>query len=69
MLFLSTGGSLTVFLTPQFTFLRSGQEVVHQYFCFALLSHKQRKQGNLVYLLCWPSRKLTIFKSTQVFQL
>ena len=64
MLFLSTSGSLITFLPPQFRLLHSSQETVHQCFCFALLS-----QGYLVYPLCWPSRKLTIFKSIQIFQL
>ena len=67
--FLSTSGSCTMLGSPGLRSDLGGQFFSIQYFSRALISHIQRKQRYFVYPCCWPRRKDTILRSTQMIQL
>ena len=67
--FLSKSGWCTILGSPGLRSGLGGQFLSTQCFSRALLSHIQRKQGYFVYPRCWPRRKDTILRSTQMIQL
>ena len=70
ILFLSTSGSCRMSIgSPGLRLDLGGQFISTQCFYRALLSHMHRKQGYFVYPRCWPRRKATILRSTQMIQL
>ena len=68
ILYLLTIGSWMTFGMPALRVSRFGHSFWVQWFLRSRLSHMQRKHGNLVKPFCWPSKKLTIFRSTHMIQ-
>ena len=69
VLSLVTRGSFIMFLSPALSVIRGSQYFLTQWLVLSRLSHIHKKHGCFVYPDCCPSRKFTIFRSTQIFQL
>ena len=69
ILSLGTRGSIIMFLSPALSVIRGSQSFLTQWLTLLRLSHIHKKHGYFVYPNCCPSRKFTIFRSTQIFQL
>ena len=74
--FICRGGSIILFqgfiyyvFLSRFEFIRGSQSFLTQWLALSRLSHIHKKHGCFVYPNCCPSRKFTIFRSTQIFQL
>ena len=66
---LGTRGSFIMFLFPTLNVIRGSLSFLIQWLALSRLSHMHKKHGCFVYADCCPSRKLIIFRSTQIFQL
>ena len=62
-------GFMNYVLFPTLRLSLTGHSFWIQCLSLAQLSQRQIKQGNFVYPLCCPSKKLTIFRSTQMIHL
>ena len=69
ILSLGIRGSFIMFLSHALSVIRGSQSFSIQWLALSRLSHIQKKHGCFVYTDCCPSRKFTIFRSTQIFQL
>lgn len=69
MRFRFTKSKLMTFCVPTTSYFLKGQIFWDQLWFLSGLSHNLMKQGYFVKPLCWPKRKLTIFKSTHISQL
>ena len=65
----STSGWFLIFGSPTFKHILTGQFFWVQCMSLALLSHRHKKNGYFVYPSWWPSKTLTILRSTQMIQL
>ena len=66
---LGTRGWCIMFLSTTLSVIQGSQSLLTQWLALSRLSHIHKKHGCFVYPDCCTSRKLTIFRSTQIFQL